>query len=163
MAFRICVVLLCLVAAGSLGCRIENPPTRRELAQERKEINAQKAEPPPQRYPVVDDAERVMEACGRPASDTVQPIYDKIYNGPVRRMVYRGRQVVVIEYIPSLPTAHQTDVPAPFPPPERAPAYPPPNAVWRFQSARMENREFVTSTRLEIYLPCAARALRDEL
>jgi hypothetical protein len=134
------------------------------VAEQQKAEHAQNSLPPNQPLPPQgDDAERVMEACGRPSSDTVQAIYDKLYNGPVRRMVYRGRQVVTLEYIPSLPAAHQTDVPAPFPPGLRASPYPPPNAVWRFQAARMENQEFLTSKRFEIYLPCAAHALADEL
>ena len=149
---------------GLVGCRVENPPTRREIAQERKVERAQTALPRSQPLaPATDDAERVLEACGRPGSDTVQPIYDKLYNGPVRRMIYRGRQLVMLEYIPSLPVAHQTYTPAPFPPEERASPYPPPNAVWRFQAARMENQEFLTSKRFEIYLPCAAHALADDL
>lgn len=147
-----------------MGCRVENAPSRRDRAQEKKAREAETAPlPEVPRHPVVDDAQRVLEACGRPASDTVQPIYDKTYNGPVRRMVFRGRQLVALDYIPSLPEAHVSHIPAPFPPPERASPTPPPGSVWRFQGAFMENREFVTSTRLAIYLPCAAQALADEL
>lgn len=155
--------LLCLLALGPLGCEVERTPTRKQVAEENAAIRAGKSAPPPSPTPVVNDAALVIETCGRPASDTVAAIYDKLHNGAVRRMVYQGRQIVELEFIPAAPLAHQTDTEAPFPPGERAPAIAPPDTVWRFQSAHMQNREFVTTSRLEIYLPCAAHAMGKEL
>ena len=163
MATRTFAVLISLLAVSCAGCRIEDPPSRREVAQQNRAADADKSAPPPHYVAKVDDAERVIEKCGQPASDTEQAIYDKIYTGPVRRQVYFNRQPIVMEYIPSLPEARQAGHEAPFPPELRAPATPPPGSVWRFQTARMGEREFMTSTRLKIYLPCAASALEDEL
>jgi hypothetical protein len=148
---------------GPLGCQVEKNPTRKQVAEEKAAIHASKSAPPPNPTPAINDAALVLETCGRPASDTVVPIYDKLHNGPVRRMVYQGRQLVELEFIPASPVARQTNVEAPFPPGERAPAIAPPDTIWRFQSAHMENREFVTTSRLEIYLPCAAHAMEKEL
>lgn len=133
------------------------------MAQMSRANSADTYVPPPRPRPLVDDAQRVKQACGEPASDTEQAIYDKVYNGPVRRMVYVNRQAIVMEFIPSLPEARPAGHEAPFPPELRAPATPPPGSVWRFQTARVGEREFLTSTRLSIYLPCAATALADEL
>ena len=155
--------LLCLLALGPLGCQVERNPTRKQVAEEKAAINARESVAPPPATPAINDAARVMESCGRPASDTVVAIYDKLHNGPVRRMAYLGRQFVELEFIPASPAARQTDVEAPFPPGVRAPAVAPPDTIWRFQSAHMQNREFVTTSRLEIYLPCAAHAMEKEL
>ncbi len=163
MATQYSAVLCCLVALSCLGCRVEDPPSRRDIARDDRAEEAQRTPPPPHALAVVDDAERVIESCGQPAGDTTQAIYDKMYNGPVRRMIYFNRQPIVVEFIPSLPEARQSGHEAPFPPELRAPATPPPGSVWRFQAVRMGEREVMTSTRLSIYLPCAALALADEL
>ncbi len=163
MAIRSFAVLMCLLAVSCVGCRIEDSPSRREVAQQGRADRADRIAPPPSHISVVDDAQRVVDACGQPASDTTQAIYDKIYNGPVRRMIYFNRQPIVVEFIPSLPEARLAGHEAPFPPELRAPATPPPGSVWRFQTVRMGEREIMTKTRLSIFLPCAAKALEDEL
>jgi hypothetical protein len=163
MHLRKLAALIAVATVGPLGCRVDHPPTRKQVAEERAEDNAEHTAPAAQRIPLYNDAARVIEACGQPLSDTTVAIFDKLYNGPVRRMTYRGRQIIIVEFVPANPEAHQTDIPAPFPQPERGPTSVSPDTVWRFQTAHMQNREYLTSKHLDIYLPCAAGALRDEL
>jgi len=158
--------LLLLGVASTVGCRVEQAPSRLERAEVHK---ARLADTPlpvlPQ--PEVNDAERVMAACGRPGMDWTGPIYSKYYNGPVRRLVYPearngGKREVRLDFIPSRPKAELAYSEAPLPHDEERDAALPPNATWRFQAGQMEEDYILTASRLRVYLPCAAEALKYE-
>ena len=154
------IVLLstCLFFAG---CETERGPSHAEL----EKLNRPQVYPTPSAFvfSTVDDANRVLQACGRPTYDAILPIYDKLNNGPVRRMVYHGRHDITLEFIPSHPLARVTDQPAPFPhPPITLPVTLPANSVWRFDDARMQEEDLMISRRIKVYLPCAAGALAYE-
>lgn len=147
-----------------LGCAVERPTSRAGSGDAKKQGEARKAAqlvtPREAARPRIDEAQLVLNGCGRPATDVVLPIYDKQDHGPVRRMTFRGRRVVVVEFVPWMAAGTvvpTTQVPRPAPNVEMAA-----DTVWEFSEARMENEELLTSTRLAVYLPCAAKALEKE-
>jgi hypothetical protein len=148
--------LTCLLAFGclTLGCKEERLPPREQTvhAPQTKFI-----EPPH-----IDDANLVIARCGHPRSDAVLPIYDKLNNGPVRRMVFRGTRTLTFDFIPSHPIPKITTATAPFPHPQKLPTTLPPDSVWRFDEARLGKQEMLTTNRVKLYLPCAAEALVKE-
>jgi len=158
MTFYRFSILLALVSLTALGCK----PIKRES---RVEWNAQHdtlTQPHFVEPPKIDDAQLVMASCGRPRSDAVLPIYDKLNNGPVRRMVYYFHRTVTFDFTPSHPIAKITTLRAPFPRPQVLPRHLPPDSVWRFDEARMDHETMLTSYRINFYLPCAATALKKE-
>ncbi len=154
-----CFCGVALLAAT--GCQTRDPAPRRTAANDpalrRQEALLTPHTLPP---PATDEADLVLRACGQPISDKVLPIYSNLEHGPVRQLVFAGRQRVVLEFVPSDPEPHtgrKLLQPAhPLPP---LTARLPPNTVWDFEEGRMEEEEFLTTTHLAVYLPCAARAL----
>ena len=141
----------------TLGCRIEKPPSRIEKAEIHKKELAD-APLPVLPQPDIDDAQRVVETCGQPVSDSVVPIFSKYYNGPVRRLEYAGRRDVKLDFIPSRPRAELAHGEAPLP--HGGYSYTlPAGATWRFQAARMEQQVLITAHGVAFYLPCAGDAL----
>ena len=159
MSFQRSVVLLFLASLAAFGCGTNHGPTRAELREQRQLAAVGQASIVPQ--PDIDDAELVIARCGRPSYDAILPIYDKLDNGPVRRMIYRGRHALTLEFIPSHPIARFTETPAPFAH-GHLPLNLPADSVWRFDDARMQQEEFLTTERINVYLPCASAALRKE-
>jgi len=159
---RLGVVPLTLGVLFALGCKPERVPTREQRAEQRQAALAGTPIPAPP-PPNVDDAELVTSRCGPPVSDRVLLIYDKINNGPVRRMVYFGKQEITFDFIPSVPRARATPEHETYEHfvedvrPEL-----PPGAVWRFDDARVRQADLLTSRRLKLYLPCASEALFQE-
>jgi hypothetical protein len=152
------VVLISLACLIILGCKPIRRPQRAEWdAQHDTSTQPHFVEPPK-----IDDADLVIGRCGRPRSDAVLPIYDKLNNGPVRRMVFHAKRTVTFDFIPSHPIAKVTAVRAPFKRPPVLPRHLPPDSVWRFDDARMDKEEMLTSNRINFYLPCAAAALAKE-
>ena len=103
-----------------------------------------------------DNAAAVLRSCGRPASDHVLAIYNKLNQGPVRRIVYKQKKLVTIEFIPTHPIersqakGHLT-------------AKLPAGSVWRFDVAHAPSElDAITAARLQLLLPCAAKPLRSE-
>ena len=168
-AIKTVTASLLLVGLGAtVGCRIQRAPSRIERA----EVHLAKladAPLPILQQPDVDDASNVMASCGQPNSDTVQRIYSKYYNGPVRRLEYTerreeylGKRPVTIDFIPSRPRAELAYVEAPLPHEGYGNAQLPANASWRFQAGHMQEEYLITAHRLGNYLPCAGEALRNE-
>ena len=158
--------LLLLGVASTMGCRIEQAPSRMERA-EVHQAKLADTQLPILPQPEVNDAERVMAACGRPDMEWTGPIYSKYYNGPVRRLLYRevrtkGDREVRLDFIPSRPKAELAYTEAPLPHEEDRNAALPANATWRFQAGQIEQEYIITAHRLRVYLPCAADALKYE-
>jgi hypothetical protein len=107
-----------------------------------------------------DSAAQVMGLCGRPGSDTVLAIYDKLNNGPVRRMVYRHlHRVITVDFTPSHPLKRDPNASRHAVPPARLPA----GSVWRFDEASVPKElDMITAARVAVFLPCAGAALKAE-
>jgi hypothetical protein len=148
------LALACVVLAG---CKVEKLPSREQVQQQNQAKDQAGLTPQVVPSPNIDDAQLVLSACGQPASDQVLAIYNKMNNGPVRRMVYRGRRVLTLDFVPSIPQARAVKGPM-----RAAPPTPPAGSVWRFDEARMEKEELMTSARVGVYLPCAGAALAKE-
>jgi hypothetical protein len=159
---------LARIAAGGvlmtcmLGC--ENMQKRTESATAIKNRNGGVAVKQVAANPTVDDAALVMARCGMPATDEVFPIYNHLNNGPVRKVLYRGKHTVLIEFIPSHPILKDTvDQRRPLKGTEGLPKELPAGSVWRFDAAMMKNEEeAITADRLAFLLPCASKALHPE-
>jgi hypothetical protein len=111
--------------------------------------------------PNIDDANLVLADCGRPSSDTVLAIYDKMNNGPVRRVVFHTKRLVTVEFIPSHPLAkgardaHHKLI--------KLPTSLPDGSVWRFDDAKVPKElDIITADRLAYFFPCGAKALHPE-
>jgi outer membrane murein-binding lipoprotein Lpp len=89
-----------------------------------------------------DDAALVLQACGRPIADRIRVLHDKLHNGPVRELEYDHSRAVVLEFVPADSATGASQA-----------------TVWRFSIAHMAEKEILASSRLEPWLPCAARAL----
>ena len=93
-----------------------------------------------------DDAQLLLQACGRPRRDQIVQEHNKLHDTVVRKLVYNGREAVTIELIPSQAAANLL----------------PPNVIWRFSDALMEDQTLLTARDLDPFLPCATRALAHE-
>jgi len=139
------------------GCQQEHPTSHPQLFE-------QKADGAPQTNEVgpgtTDSAALVMASCGRPGSDTVLAIYDKLNNGPVRRMVYRHlHRVITLDFTPSHPLKRDPNAPHHAVPTPRLPA----GSVWRFDEASVPKEiDMITAARVAVFLPCAGEALKAE-
>ncbi len=148
------LISLTILAAG---CTQERPTSR-------PEVFLPKAQAAPQTNEIgpgtTDSAQQVMASCGRPSSDTVLAIYDKLNNGPVRRMVYHHlHRVMTIDFTPSHPLKRDPNAPKHAVPPARLPA----GSVWRFDEASVPKElDMITAGRVAVFLPCAGAALRAE-
>lgn len=89
-----------------------------------------------------DDAALVLGACGRPGSDRVVILRDKLHDGPVRKVSYSGLRYVTLEFVPAEGATRSASA-----------------TPWRFSVAHMAEKEIMTSSGLEPALPCAAKAL----
>jgi len=103
-----------------------------------------------------DNAAQVIESCGKPSPDQVLPIYNKMNQGPVRRMVYRKQRLVTLEFSPTHPIARADAH-------HHLSAQLPAGSTWRFDIAHVPKElDVITAARMELFLPCAAKALRSE-
>lgn len=156
--WALAALVVALVVAQ--GCQVEHAPNREQRQEKHMEEVAKKGLPPTP-PPKIDDAARVVAACGPAAYDRVLAIYDKRDNGPLRRMVYHGRETVTIDFIPSVPLARKVVEEGPLPQRRLQPLLPR-GSVWRFDDAWMQKQEYLTADRIGLYLPCAAKALSYE-
>jgi hypothetical protein len=111
--------------------------------------------------PNIDDADLVITHCGRPSSDIVLPIYDKMNNGPVRRIVFHTKRLVTVEFIPSHPITKGTK--DAHHKPVKLPTTLPDGSVWRFDDVKIPKElDIITADRLAYFFPCGAKALHPE-
>jgi hypothetical protein len=148
-----------LALLAPLGCRTEHPPSRQQLESEDvARIAATPVGPSPVSH--VDDANRVLARCGSPMSDEVLSVFNKLQNGPMRRMTYTNGQDVTLDFIPAIPVAHASNAQAMMQRPGGGPV--PSPVIWHFNEAHMQQQDMLTAKRLAFYLPCAAAALYPE-
>jgi hypothetical protein len=103
-----------------------------------------------------DNADQILQSCGPPSSDQVLPIYNKLNQGPIRRMTFHQRRLVTLEFIPSHPIERTSSN-------QKLTPQLPAGSVWRFDVAVVPKElDMITAARLKLFLPCASKALRNE-
>jgi hypothetical protein len=138
---------------SAVACKVESLGGRSPSAKPQSPApTAQSLQPS---GPLTDDAQLLLQACGKPRHDQVVRELTDLHRGLVRNMLYDGRQPVTFELTPSQPAAAPT-------PGEASSTALPPGAVWRFSDARMEDQTLLTARDLAPFLPCARRAFASE-
>jgi hypothetical protein len=132
-----CITFLVLLPL--LGCEniSQRAPFIANMRQQRKGVPVQylaSADPD-------DDAQDVILRCGTPTADTILTSDSPYNNGPVRRLYYRRKRPVMLEFIPGSKSGATTD--------------------WRFDDAKVRDElDIITADRLDYFLPCAAHTLK---